>query len=382
LVRKSLTTLSLLLGKEVNIESGEEPGKCVHEWRPSGHEHLTKHATPPWFIYPEGGMKNYDTADATALFLIAMHEYAEMSGDHAFIEQHLAHIEAALGWLTTFGDSNKDGFIDYGFHEKRTYGGLKTQSWMDSAESLFHDDGSIPRYPVAPIEVQGYAFAAFMRWSKFFELHTAFAAPHRAAEYAERALDLKRRFNEQFVLDGKEGKLFPFAIDGEGRPLLAPRSSVGHLLWAAYEGESVLDEVYIPEATKMLVSTELFVRGAGIRTLSSASPRYAPQSYHNGSIWPHDTAIVAQGFAAFGYQKEARELFLSLLSAYSHFRTPLELFAYDGGLRAYRAGAHMACQVQAWSAGALLLTIDALGEFPGEEGGSSFVREMVESARA
>ncbi|MBX4216103.1 hypothetical protein KW797_04100 [Candidatus Parcubacteria bacterium] len=384
LVRKALFTLSELQGKEVNIESGEEPGKCIHEWRPSGHEHLTVHGSPPWFVYPEGAMKNYDTVDATPLYLMAMHEYWSVSGDNEFIERHLPKIEMALMWLSTFGDANKDGFIDYGFQPGRTYGGLTTQSWMDSAESLFHEDGTAPSYPVAPVEVQAYAWSAFRRWGNFFAVSPAFHAPERASELTERAHELKRRFNASFVRSENGAASFPYGIDGEGRALTARRSSPGHILFAAYRDESaapesILDAAHVPDLVRTLFSPDLFVRGAGLRTLSSASSRFEPGSYHNGSIWPHDTALAAAGLRELGYRREARKLSLALLSAFSHFGTPLELFTHaDGAFGEYHSsGGQRACRVQAWSAAALLATIDALGAIPEGEPTPNLARSEV-----
>lgn len=367
LARKALSTLADLQGKEVNIESGEEPGKCIHEWRPADHEHLTARGDPPWYLYPEGAMKNYDSVDATPLFVMAFFDYVNRSGDMEFFREKAASIDAALHWLSSFGDSNQDGFIDYGFHPARAYGGLRTQSWMDSTESLFHEgrDGR-PEYPVAPVEVQGYAYAAFRAAADFFAAREAeYTAAERAIEYRAKAQALKERFNARFVIEGPLGAVFPYALDGNGEPLLAARSSIGHLLFSAWRNddgtvESVLDARHIGALVGRIFAPDLYESAAGIRTLSTASPRFDAVSYHNGSIWPHDTALIAEGLLNFGYEREAKALYGALLSAYRHFRTPLELYGHsEGQYLEYYGHGKGACRVQAWSVAALIASLDA-----------------------
>lgn len=337
-VRKVLTNLVELQGKEINIESGEEPGKCIHEYRPDGHEHLTRLATPPWFVYGDGVMRNYDSVDATPLLLISLHEYYLLSRDENFLAQVRQAVELALDWILIYGDTNGDGLIDYRFHSERRGGGLVTQSWMDSRESLFHDDGREVKYPIAPIEVQAYAWSALSRWGR-----------------EEEAQQLKRRFNEKFVIKKGRGLAFAFAVDGAGAPMTAGRSSIGHLLWAAYQGEAILSPEHISVLVKRLLRSDLFEPRAGVRTLSTSSDHFAPNSYHNGSIWPHDNSMIAEGLENFGYERQARRVRRALLRAYLHFRTPVELFMFDGEVKEYCSpSGHTACQKQAWSAAALL----------------------------
>jgi glycogen debranching enzyme len=172
LVEKILRNLALLQGKEVNRESGEEPGKCIHEWRPSGHEHLTKHLETPWYLYPDDVMRNYDSVDATPLFLIAIHTYWNITKDENFLLAMNGAINGAITWVLDYADSNGDGLIDYQFHLERTHGGLRTQSWMDSTESVFFEhDSATPSYPIAPVEAQAYAYAALAKWGEYFARH-------------------------------------------------------------------------------------------------------------------------------------------------------------------------------------------------------------------
>ncbi len=334
LVEKILRTLGNLQGRSVVLESGEEPGKIIHEFRPDNHEHLTALSESPWFIYPTGEMRNYDSVDSTPLFLIAAHEYS-LVGDEHFVNSLRPAVRAALKWLL-----GHEGFVTYAFHPERKFGGLSVQSWMDSQESLFYEDqGGRPPYPIAPLEVQAYAWSALRRWG-----------------HAAKAAALKQRFNDAFVLRGPRSASLAYAIDGAGHRLTAARSSMGHVLWASFEGESILDREHIVHVRNRLLARDLFVPQAGIRTLSSRSSHFDPVSYHNGSIWPHDTAVAADGLESFGFVEDALRVRLALRNAYEHFKTPIELYGYERGFREYVPinGVGGACRVQAWSAAALL----------------------------
>jgi len=359
LVRKVLANLAVLQGTRVNIESGEEPGKIIHEYRPDRHEHLTTQGAPPWYVYDDGEMRNYDTADATALFLMTAHAYLRASGDSTFIDELLPHIRSAIEWMRTCGDSNGDGLFDYRFHPDRVSGGLRTQSWMDSHESVFFEESEeAPCYPIAPVEVQAYCYSAYRAWADFFITRD----PDLSIDLAARADALKVAFNAAYIVREKRGKIAcAFAIDGAGRQLISARSSMGHCLFAAWQSDegampdSVLDAAYVPAIARRLLAPDLYVPLAGIRTLSIRSRAYDPNSYHNGSIWPHDTALVAEGFEKFGFREEAKRMRRSLMRAYAHFNTPVELFVYSGGYQEYCGpNGQGACRVQAWSAASLL----------------------------
>lgn len=356
LVKKVLSNLAHLQGKNVLIESGEEPGKIIHEYRPEKHEHLTAALKDPWYVYPDNQMRNYDSVDSTPLFLLTLYRYYQASKDTAFIEEMQPSILAALNWMVEYGDTNGDGFIDYRFHPDRTFGGLKSQSWMDSVESLFYEESELfPLYPIAPVEVQAYAYSALSMWGNYF---TAID-PKQGAQLLAQATKLKKLFNEKFVIRHGKRVTLAFALDGNGRRLTAARSSMGHVLFAAFEGaqglECILEEQYIEPLRLRLLSRDLFVPSAGIRTLSSRSLHYDPISYHNGSIWPHDTAMTAQGLRNFGFIDDANRVEVALLKAYTHFKTPIELFGYQKGYRTYaHPNGSGACQVQAWSAASIL----------------------------
>jgi glycogen debranching enzyme len=361
LVKKILLNLAQLQGKEVNIESGEEPGKMIHEYRPSQHDHLTKFDwkkdTPwynPWYLYPDDVLRNYDSVDATPLFLWATYEYWKQSGDIEFMLQITPCIQAGLEWVIKYGDKNGDGFVDYQFHPDRHYGGLRTQSWMDSSESLFYEsDPTTPPYPIAPVEVQAYVYVALLKWGKYFD----------RTDLIAKAMKLKERFNATFIVEKHARVTLGFALDGNHRLLQSARSSIGHVLWAADEGDSILETKYVQKIVRRLMRKDMFVYRAGIRTLSSRSSHFDPLSYHNGSIWPHDTAICAEGMENFGYTEEARVVREGLLNAYNHFATPIEMFTWnEGRFNEYKDPYHGqgACRVQAWSAASLLSILTSI----------------------
>lgn len=356
LVRKILVNLAKLQGRESNQESGEEPGKIIHEFRPDNHEHLTKHQEHPWFLYPDGIMRNYDTVDATPLFLIAVERYYTLTGDEEFLDLVKGNVSDALTWLLTTMDEHPEGFVAYQFHPDRKYGGLRVQSWMDSTESVFFEDREdMPAYGIAPVEVQGYAYRALSVWHLLLRENE----PDLAALLLERARILRERYYEHFVLPNGTPA---FALDGQSRMLTSARSSMGHLLWMGARDEGSFYSILAPEdvgrVAERLMKPDLFVPGAGIRTLSSDSSRYEANSYHNGSIWPHDTALIALGMRDAGFELEAAEVREALLTAYSHFGIPVELFVYDKELKEYEsASGQRACQTQAWSAAGLLAVL-------------------------
>lgn len=357
LVKKVLSTLVSLQGTGVVIESGEEPGKTIHEYRPSNHEHLTKHSVSPWYVYDDSTMRNYDSVDATPLFLIAVHRYMEAVGSPEAITEFLPAVYSALDWIFVYGDSDHDGFIDYRFHPERSSGGLKTQSWMDSSESVFFEDGAEdPAYPIAPVEVQAYTYAALKLWAEYFM--DSYSA--RARLIDDKAESLKREFNTRFIAQDVLGLFVAFALDGNGRQLATPRSSMAHCLWAGVSGSDgkrtgILADEYVKPLVERLMKNDLFVSQAGIRTLSSESKHFQANSYHNGSIWPHDTSMIAEGLDDFGFNKEAIKVRKAMQKAIGYFRTPIELFVYDKTYGEYLSPTgQTACRKQAWSAAGIL----------------------------
>lgn len=165
--RRALLKLITLQGKETIFESGEEPGKFIHEYRTEKYDHLLKWEKP-WFVYPDGILRNYDSLDSTPLALIAIYRYFEQTQDNAFLLSVLSSVEVGLNWIITYGDSDKDQLVEYELPADRPYGGLPVQSWTDSPESIRRVDGSMPLYPIAPVEVQGYTWLALKLWADFY----------------------------------------------------------------------------------------------------------------------------------------------------------------------------------------------------------------------
>ncbi len=353
IARTILMGIVKLQGKALVPESGEEPGKCIHEWRPTDHERLSQ-ANPPWYVYPDGQLRNYEGVDETALLLWTMGRYLELVHDAGDREHFIPHAKAAYEWILNYGDSNGDGFTDFAPRTDWTYGGLTVQSWMDSHDSVFHEDGTELTWPVAPVEVQAYTYAAFRTWSKLLEEDDV----EWSAELASKARELKTRFNAAFMLEN--GDVLANAIDGSGRQVRTVRSCQGHVLFAGVlqngNFDCILEEAAIPPLVARLMEDDLFDPLGGIRTLSSRSPRYDAQSYHNGPIWPHDAGMIAEGFEKAGYGHEAALVREAVGSALHKLQSPYEYYTMiDGEPKPgfEENGGHGSCKVQGWTAATL-----------------------------
>lgn len=363
--KRALLKLVSLQGKKRVLESGEEPGKFIHEYRKDRFDHLLAQEKP-WYVYPDGILRNYDSLDATPLALIAIYRYWDQTRDDAFLLSVLSSVEAGLNWIITYGDLDKDNLVEYELPSERPFGGLSVQSWTDSYESIMRVDGTMPPYPIAPVEVQGYAWLALKLWADFYK--NANQLGHTEAfsqKLAKTADKMKEQFNALFLFKDK-GYFFPAqALDGvknqvrtiTGNPLL--------LLWATYykgdKKESILDEVYIPHVVKRSFLPDLFDRDAGIRTMSTTSPTYNPSqdSYHNGSFWPKLNGMSHEGLALWGYIHEADQLRDATLKPIAHFGSPIELYLKNdkGEYLEFSHAGQTGCRVQAWSAA---VTLDLL----------------------
>jgi len=355
--RKALLTLTELQGKEFNLESGEQPGKFIHEFRRSKYEHLIS-AEKPWFLYPDKTLRNYDSIDSTPLTLIALYRYWETTQDHKFLITILPAIEAGLNWIITFGDLDKDGLIEYIFPHNRRFGGLLVQSWTDSHQSIIQPDGSLPQYPIAPVEAQALAWLALKLWSDFYQDHS----PAFAKKLDVFAKQMKEKFNQEFIIKSNGLFFASQALDGKKNKIKTITANPLLCLWAAYQKnnqtECILDAKYIPDFVTRAFQDDLFLKDSGIRTMSTQSPTYNPaqDSYHNGSFWPVVNGLIAEGLENFKFYKEANKLKQASLLPLQHFKSPIELYNRDenGYLEYLSPSGQTGCRIQAWSAAAFL----------------------------
>lgn len=356
--KKALLTLINLQGKEFNIESGEEPGKFIHEFRRDKYEHLINRENP-WFLYPDKTLRNYDSIDATPLILIAVYKYWQISNDNEFLTVALDAVEKALNWIITFGDQDKDLLLEYSFHPQRKCGGLLVQSWTDSFESLLDNTGQMPKYPVAPIEVQGYAWLALRLWSDYY----ANGHPEFSVKLFSQSDKMKKVFNEKFIIKDKDFTFGVQALDGDKNQIKTITGNPLILLWSSYHGknglETILDEDYIIEFVKRGFLEDLFDKDAGIRTMSSSALTFNPKqdSYHNGSFWPILNGLIFEGLVNWGFLVEAQQLKQASLKPLYFFQTPIELYVKttDGSYLEYSSpSGQKSCKIQAWSAAAAL----------------------------
>ncbi len=338
IARGVLKTLAATQATEGSNADDAEPGKILHESRGGEMARLHEHAFARY----------YGTVDATPLFVMLAGEYLQRTGDIDTVRALWPNLDAALRWLDTHGDLDGDGFIEYA---RRSEHGLLQQGWKDSADSIFYADGRLVEPPVALCEVQGYAFGARVAGA---HLAAATGNVMRSSQLMGKARHMKDRFERAFFCE--EIGTYAIALDKDKRPCAVRASNAGHALFAGLASPE-----HARRAVETLMSPSLF-SGWGIRTLAEGEARYNPMSYHNGSVWPHDNALIAAGMARYGYKQEALQLLSSLfdvsLNVELH-RIP-ELFC--GFVRRPRQGPTqypVACAPQAWAAGAVLMMLQA-----------------------
>jgi len=339
LARGVLTYLAQRQATEIDAFKDAQPGKIMHETR--GGE-MSALGEVPFGLY-------YGGVDTTCLFVALAGAYARRTGDLDLIRALWPNLVAATEWMRDYGDSNGDGLIDY---QRAAETGLSNQGWKDSEDSIFHADGRFPKGPVALLEVQGYAFAAWQAMAELGERLT----DGRARAWQMRAEELRQRVEERFWLEDQ--KFYAIALDGDGNPCEAIGSNAGHLLFTGLPTVTRAEAV-----THRLLGTE-FRSGWGIRTLARGQARFNPMSYHNGSVWPHDTSLAVAGMARYGERDAVAMILGEIYAAASHFQMRLpELFCGferepGEGPIAYP----VACLPQAWAAGSVFLMLQsALG---------------------
>jgi glycogen debranching enzyme len=339
LARTSLQVLAATQGKTVDGFRDEEPGKILHELR---FGELTRFHERPQSPY-------YGASDTTPLFLVLLDEYERWSGDAELVRRLEAPARAALDWIDRYGDRDRDGYVEYQRAEET---GLENQCWKDSWNSILFQDGTVAPSPRATCEIQGYVYDGKVRAAR---LARAFWDDEALADRLEaEAAELKRRFNRDFWMPSRD--YFAVALDGQKRQVDSLTSNPGHLLWSG-----IVDEDKVEPVVRQLMGPKLF-SGWGIRTMAEGEGGYNPIEYHNGTVWPHDTAIIAAGLARCGRREEAATLCAALFAAALHFRFRLpEVFAgYDRAATAFPVEYPTASSPQAWAAGAPLLAIHTL----------------------
>jgi glycogen debranching enzyme len=334
LAATTLRVLAACQGKKVDDYREEEPGKILHELR---FGELTAFGERPHSPY-------YGSADATPLFLVLLDEYERWTGDAALAREMEGPARAALNWIDQFGDRDGDGYVEY---QRKTEAGLDNQCWKDSWNSIVYPDGRLAPPPRATCEIQGYVCDAKVRCARL--AREVWGDEALADRLAREAADLKRRFNRDFWVEDRE--FFALALDGEKRRVDTLTSNLGHLLWSG-----IVDEDRAAPVVRHLTGPRLF-SGWGVRTMAEGEGPYNPIEYHNGTVWPHDTALAAAGLARYGDRAGAGRLALSLLQASYFFQCRLpEVFAgYARERTAYPVEYPTACTPQAWAAGAPLL---------------------------
>jgi glycogen debranching enzyme len=318
-----------------------EPGKIPHELRRGT---LAQTGQIPHTPY-------YGAHDTTPLWLIVLDEYERWSGDTAFVRRMEPHLRAALGWLEGPADLDGDGYIEY---RKRSSSdkALDNHCWRDSHDSMRFADGRLAEPPIATAEHQGLAYAARLRTARL--LREVFDDGDEAVRLEVEAAALKARFNKDFW-SGRR-RCYVLALDGDKRQIDSLTSDVGHLLWSG-----IVDDARAGAMVRRLMRTDLF-SGWGIRSMSMEDDGYNPLAYHCGTVWPHDTAIVAAGMRRYGYRDEAAEMCSALLGAAEAFSNQLpEVFA---GFPRDEPGVPVeypdALKPQSWAAGAPLLALRTL----------------------
>jgi glycogen debranching enzyme len=335
----TLKTLASLQGTRIDSRRDEQPGKIVHEIR--GGE-LAATGEVPFGRY-------YGSVDSTLLFLWLLGRYVETTGDLDLAAQLWSNVERAVNWVDKWGDADGDMYVEY---VRETPRGLANQGWKDSFDAISHADGTLARPPIALCEVQGYLYAAYVSIAK---VATGLDREHLANKLNQRAAALRARFSQDFWLERES--TVALALDVDKKPCRVMSSNAGHCL-----ATGLLDDGQAAALSERLMTEDMFT-GWGVRTLSSFERRYNPMGYHNGSVWPHDNALIAAGLARYKKGRDSVRILDGLLQAAGQFKTGSLPELFCGFPRDERLGPvpyPVACHPQAWSAASIFMLLQAI----------------------
>ena len=337
LARGVLTYLAAHQAEEISAFRDSQPGKIMHETRRG---EMAALGEVPFGRY-------YGGVDTTPLFVALAGAYAERTGDMALIDQLWPNLEKALQWVEQYGDSDGDGLIDYA---RGADSGLANQGWKDSQDSIFHADGRFPRGPIALVEVQGYAFGAYQAMAKLAALR---GDKVRAERWGATAEKLREQVEQRFWMEDQG--FYGIAIDGAGDLCRVKSSNPGHLLFMGLPSEARARKVM----DRLLQSD--FSSGWGVRTLALEESRFNPMSYHNGSVWPHDSAICVMGMSRYGERDGVVKLTSALFetAASLEMRLPELFCGFERKAGEPPVAYPVACLPQAWAAGSVFMVLQA-----------------------
>jgi glycogen debranching enzyme len=357
LARDALRVLATLQAKEDDPWRDAEPGKVMHELRVG---ELARTGIVPHTPY-------YGTIDATPLFLMCAADYFAWTGDLETLRALRPALDRALAWIDAYGDRDGDGFIEY---ERRSPAGLLNQGWKDSHDSIVHADGSLAEGPIALVEVQGYVYRAKLAVA---EVYAALGDTDTELRLRGEARQLREAFNEAFW-NPEEGT-FALALDGSKRQVASVTSNPGHCLYCG-----IVEPEKAAAVAERLMADDMFC-GWGVRTLSSECPAFNPMSYHNGSVWPHDNAILAAGLKRYGHDEAVRRIadaMFAVATSARDFRLPELYCGFDRAERAAVVAYPVACIPQAWAAAAPFLLLQTmLGISPDAPGRALMIERPI-----
>ena len=337
LAATTLRALGDLQGVGLDDFRDEDPGRILHEMR---YGEMTAFEERPHSPY-------YGSVDATPLYVVLLDEYERWTGDRALVRELEVEARAALNWIDEYADLMGNGYVSYKRRNEKT--GLENQCWKDSWDSISFRDGTLPGFPRATCELQGYAYDAKVRGARLARL--VWKDTGLAERLEKEAADLKRRFNRDFWVE--DGEYFALALDPEGKQVDALASNNGHLLWSG-----IVDKSKAKAVARHLLGPRLF-SGWGVRTLAEGEGRYNPIGYHTGTVWPFDNSFIAWGLRRYGFKEEAAVIAAGILDAAQFFEGQLPE-AFGGYARAqtmYPVQYPTACSPQAWSTGTPLLLL-------------------------